>query len=108
MLTLAEAAQRLNLNPGTLRVQIHNGKLKGRKIGKTWTVTERELQRYAVQSKRGENMGTDKIRRCKCGEPELIGQDGAQFGWFSGYFGNSKKWQTVCQRCGTIQRERKT
>lgn len=52
MLTLAEAAQRLNLNPGTLRVQIHNGKLKGRKIGKTWTVTERELQRYSRESKR--------------------------------------------------------
>lgn len=52
ILSLSEAAQRLNLNPGTLRVQIHNGKLKGRKIGKTWTVTERELQRYSRESKR--------------------------------------------------------
>jgi len=50
MLTLAEAAARLGLSPSTLRSQIRNGRLRGRLIGKTWTVTERELARYAVES----------------------------------------------------------
>lgn len=51
-MTLAEAADLLHLNPGTLRVQIHNGKLRGKKIGKTWTVTEREVERYRRESLR--------------------------------------------------------
>jgi excisionase family DNA binding protein len=50
MLTLAEAAARLGLSPSTLRNQIHSGRLKGRLVGKTWTISERELQRYAAQS----------------------------------------------------------
>lgn len=52
MLTLAEAAARLGLSPTTLRVQIHKGKLKGRLVGNTWTVTEREVERYRADSKR--------------------------------------------------------
>jgi len=50
MLTLAQAAARLGLSPSTLRNQIHAGRLKGRLIGKTWTVTEGELARYAAES----------------------------------------------------------
>lgn len=50
MLTLAEAAVRLGLSPTTLRGQIHKGKLKGRLIGKTWTVTVREVERYRRDS----------------------------------------------------------
>ncbi len=49
-LTLAEAAAALGLSPNTLRVQIHNGRLKGRLIGKTWTVTPREVERYRAVS----------------------------------------------------------
>lgn len=49
-LTLAEAAVRLGLSPSTLRGQVHKGKLKGRLVGKTWTVTEGELERYRRDS----------------------------------------------------------
>lgn len=50
MLTLTEAAARLGVTASTLRQQIHNGRLRGRLVGKTWTVTERELDRYRVES----------------------------------------------------------
>ena len=52
MLTLAEAAALLGVDPGTLRVQIHNGKLKARKVGPVWTVTPREVERYRRESRR--------------------------------------------------------
>jgi excisionase family DNA binding protein len=50
MLTLAQAAVRLGLSPSTLRGQISKGKLRGRLIGKTWTVSEREVERYRAES----------------------------------------------------------
>jgi excisionase family DNA binding protein len=50
MLTLAQAAERLGLSPTTLRQQIHNGRLRGRLVGKTWTVSEREVERYRAVS----------------------------------------------------------
>ena len=50
ILTLAEAGDRLGLSPSTLRKQVHNGKLRATMVGKTWTVTERELERYRVES----------------------------------------------------------
>ena len=50
MLTLAEAAARLGLSPSTLRVQVGRGKLHARLVGKTWTVSEREVERYRVES----------------------------------------------------------
>ena len=50
MLTLTEAAARLGLAASTLRIQIHRGKLKGRLVGKTWTVSEREVERYRAES----------------------------------------------------------
>jgi excisionase family DNA binding protein len=53
LLSLSEAAAVLGLEPGTLRVQIHNGKLRGRKVGPIWTVTEREVERYRTESLRG-------------------------------------------------------
>jgi excisionase family DNA binding protein len=52
MLTLTEAAKRLNLSPETLRWQIRNGKLKARKVGPIWTVSERETERYARENRR--------------------------------------------------------
>ena len=51
-MTLTEAARVLGVDPGTLRVQIHNGKLKGRKIGPIWTVTPSEVERYAKENRR--------------------------------------------------------
>jgi excisionase family DNA binding protein len=49
-LTLAQAAERLDLSPATLRSQIRNGRLRGKLVGKTWTVTEGELERYRRDS----------------------------------------------------------
>lgn len=52
-MTLQEAARELGLNPGSLRVQIHNGKLKAKKLGPIWTVTRQEVERYRRDSLRG-------------------------------------------------------
>jgi len=52
MLTLIQAAERLGVTPDTLRQQIANGRLKARKIGRDWTVSEREVERYRKESKR--------------------------------------------------------
>jgi excisionase family DNA binding protein len=52
-LTLAEAGERLGLSASTLRNQVKNGRLRATMIGKTWTVTEREIERY-----RRESLGT--------------------------------------------------
>ena len=51
-MTLAEAAELLGLDPGSLRNQIANGKLRGKKIGRDWHVTPREVERYRRESKR--------------------------------------------------------
>lgn len=48
--TLAAAGELLGLAPATLRKQIHNGRLTAIMIGKTWTVTDREVARYRSQS----------------------------------------------------------
>ena len=52
MLTLTEAAARLNIQPDTLRNQIHNGKLKAKKIGRDWVVSEKEVARYERENRR--------------------------------------------------------
>ena len=54
-MTLTEAAAQLGLAPSTLRRQIHNGALRGTLVGKTWTVTPREVERYRTDhlGKRG-------------------------------------------------------
>jgi excisionase family DNA binding protein len=50
MKTLSEAAALLGVAASSLRQQIHNGKLRGQLIGKTWTVSEREVERYRAES----------------------------------------------------------
>lgn len=50
ILTLAEAGDRLGLSPSTLRNQVKNGRLRATLIGKTWVVTEREVERYRADS----------------------------------------------------------
>ena len=52
MLTLSEAAVRLGVTPDTLRQQIANGRLRAKKVGPIWTITERELDRYARENRR--------------------------------------------------------
>ena len=49
----SDAAKVLGVEPGTLRVQIHNGKLKAKKVGPIWTVTPKEVERYRKESRRG-------------------------------------------------------
>ncbi|HEV2006691.1 MAG TPA: helix-turn-helix domain-containing protein [Candidatus Limnocylindrales bacterium] len=46
MLTLAEAATRLGLSSSTLRHQAHAGRLQATLYGKTYVITEVELERY--------------------------------------------------------------
>jgi excisionase family DNA binding protein len=48
-LTLAEAAKLADVEPDTLRVQIHNGRLTARKIGRDWFVTRGDLTAYLDQ-----------------------------------------------------------
>jgi excisionase family DNA binding protein len=50
--TLIEAAALLGLEPATLRQQIANGRLKARKVGRDWTVTRREVERYRSEHRR--------------------------------------------------------
>jgi hypothetical protein len=40
------------MSPDTLRWQVRNGKLKARKVGPVWTVSEREVERYARENRR--------------------------------------------------------
>jgi hypothetical protein len=49
-LPLAQAAERLDLPPATLRSQIRTGRLRGKLVGMTWTVTAGELERYRRDS----------------------------------------------------------
>lgn len=51
MLTLAQAAAHLGLAASTLRWQIKNGKLRARKVATIWTVSEREVARYAKENR---------------------------------------------------------
>ena len=51
-MTLNEAAAILGVTPDTLRQQLANGKLRGRKIGPIWTVTRREVELYAKHHRR--------------------------------------------------------
>ncbi len=49
MLTLREAAAELAVHPATLRQQLANGVLRGRKVGPVWTITRRDLERYRAE-----------------------------------------------------------
>lgn len=49
-MTLKEAAAHLGVTADNLRMQIKNGKLTGRKIGRDWHVTAREVARYRSQN----------------------------------------------------------
>ncbi len=51
LLSLPEAAERLELTPATLRWQVKNGTLKAEKIAGRWLVTQAEVARYQEQNK---------------------------------------------------------
>lgn len=52
VLTLEQAAASLDVAASTLRVQIRKGKLRATKIGRDWTVTPKEVERYRHENRR--------------------------------------------------------
>ncbi len=51
VLSITEAAKRLQVAPVTLRLQIQNGALAAQKIGKQWVVTAEDLAVYDERRK---------------------------------------------------------
>lgn len=47
-MTLTEAGALLGLAPATLRRQLNNGVIKGTMVGKTWTVSKAEVEKYRL------------------------------------------------------------
>lgn len=50
--TLIEAAARLGMSAGTLRAQIHRGRLVARKLGRDWVVDNNALSAYEREVRR--------------------------------------------------------
>jgi excisionase family DNA binding protein len=65
MLTLAEAAAQLGLAASTLRHQVQVGRLTATLYGKTYVVSEAELERYRRESL------SKPGRRSKHGQPAV-------------------------------------
>ena len=51
LITLAEAAERLGMSATTLRHQAQIGRLRARLMGKTYVVSEAEVERYRAESR---------------------------------------------------------
>ena len=51
-LSIAEAADLLELAPKTLHRQCRRGKLKAEKFGRMWKIEAKEVRRYARENKR--------------------------------------------------------
>ena len=49
-MTTKEAAALLGLSPATVRRQVENGAIAARKVGRDWTITPREVERYRITS----------------------------------------------------------
>ena len=71
LLTLAQAAQELGLNPSRLRQLIGEGRLQAMKPGHDYLILASEIQRW---------QGTDRDRRRKETRPALDAGDGGQAG----------------------------
>jgi excisionase family DNA binding protein len=65
-MTTLEAAERLGLNVGTVRLQIAKGKLRARKVGRDWNVSPSEVERY-----RRESLGQAKGQPRKVAAPTI-------------------------------------
>ena len=85
-ITLAEAAERLGLAAVTLRAQVKNGRLQGRLVGKTWVVTDAEVERYRLRS-RGRVGRPPRDRGFEDFRNSPLGLDPAQLGWIAGRYG---------------------
>lgn len=60
ILTVEQAAEKLQLSPKAVRKYLRTGKLPGRKIGKVWRLLESELERF-VGGMAGEAAETPRI-----------------------------------------------
>jgi excisionase family DNA binding protein len=49
-MSLAEAAESLGVTIDALRGAIHRGTFKAKKIGRNWTCTSKEVERYRVEN----------------------------------------------------------
>lgn len=52
-MTLKQAAALLGVTPDNLRGAIARGSLKATKLGRDWTVTPKEVERYRTEHRRG-------------------------------------------------------
>jgi hypothetical protein len=62
---LAELAARLQIQPDSLRVQVHRGALKATKEGRDWFVTNTEADRY--EREQAGKKGTSSPRHPRTG-----------------------------------------
>lgn len=51
-MTIPEAAERLNVEPSTLYHQIAARRLRARRMGRSWYVSEAEVERYRAEVSR--------------------------------------------------------
>ena len=65
-MNLEQAAATLGLRPDTLRHQVHKGKLRARKMGRDWYVSDADVRRY-----RAERLGKRKLNGGAMTEPKL-------------------------------------
>jgi len=49
LLTVEEVAQRLRYRPATIQGWLRQGKLRGRKVGKEWRVSQADLEMWLAQ-----------------------------------------------------------
>jgi excisionase family DNA binding protein len=63
LLTLEEAARRLNTSPFSVRRWIREGKLRGTKIGGEWRVEVADLEEFIQQGKSDYKKEKDKENR---------------------------------------------
>ncbi len=71
-MTLIEAGALLGLSPATLRQQIAKGVLKATKVGRDWSVTAREVERYRAdhlgkRKKAQERTAADTLQKAVTG-----------------------------------------
>lgn len=70
-MTTAEAAASLGLTPHTVRVQINNGKLRAKKVGRDYNIAPSEVERYRAASlgKRAPSISADLCPECGLPHP---------------------------------------
>jgi excisionase family DNA binding protein len=51
VLTINQAAERIDISPTTLRLQIQRGKIEAEKFGRQWVIRATEIARYAEETR---------------------------------------------------------